>query len=195
LGVSPLLHCANLAALFTGLPQLGDAVRPGIALYGILPQGIDDHGGLEEVLSLHTQVIFLKDVPAGTPIGYGSRWTAHRQTRIATLPIGYNDGLPYHLGLHGNGQVLLRGRRCPVVGAVSMDYCTIDVTHVQDADIGDRVTFIGKDGLEILTAADVANDAETIPYEITCRLGSRVKRVYRDTQTNNPTPSQMHSET
>jgi len=178
LGVTPLLHCANSAALFTDLPQLGDAVRPGISLYGILPHGIGSQAGLEEVLSLHTQIIFLKDVPAGTSIGYDSRWTAHRRTRIATLPIGYNDGLPYHLGLQGSGQVLLRGQRCPLVGAVSMDYCTVDVGHVDGADLGDQVTLIGNNGNDHLSASDLARAAGTIPYEITCRLGARVQRIY-----------------
>lgn len=178
LGVTPLLHCANSAALFTALPQLGDAVRPGISLYGILPGNLQHSCGLEEVLSLHTQVVFLKDVPVGTTIGYDSRWTSHRPTRIATLPMGYNDGLPFSLGQHGQGQVLLRGQRCPVVGAVSMDYCTIDVGHVEGAAIGDRVTLIGASGADRLSAHDLAQAAGTIPYEITCRLGARVQRVY-----------------
>ena len=178
LGVVPQLHCANTAALFSGLPQLGDAVRPGLALYGVLPEGLHGDHGLEEVLSLHTQVIFLKDVPEGTSLGYDSRWTSTRPTRIATLPIGYNDGLPYRLGIGGQGHVLLRGRRCPIVGAVSMDYCTIDVGHVEGASVGDRVTLVGRQGEEHLGVADLARAAGTIPYEIACHLGARVRRVY-----------------
>jgi len=189
LGVTPLLHCANSAAVFSALPQLGDAVRPGIALYGILPGDLEHPSGLEEVLSLHTQVVFLKDVPAGTAIGYDSRWTSHRPTRIATLPMGYNDGLPYTLGQHGQGQVLVRGQRCPVVGAVSMDYCTIDVGHVPGVAVGDRVTLIGPSGRDRLRAHDLASAAGTIPYEITCRLGARVQRVYLGGQQPAPTPA------
>jgi alanine racemase len=180
LGSRPTLHCANSAALFTDLHPLGDAVRPGIALFGIQPD-IGSDLGLEPVLSLRTQVAFIKDIPSGTPVGYEGLWTSHLpSTRIATLPIGYNDGVPYRIGLSGNGHMLLRGQRCPLIGAVSMDYCTIDITHVTDADIGDVVTLIGRDGLESITACDVARVAGTIPYEITCRLGSRVQRCYLD---------------
>jgi len=186
LGNLPALHCANSAALFSGLAPLGDAVRPGISLYGVLPRDVCRHAGLEPVLSLHTQMVFLKDIPAGTTIGYDGRWTSHRPTRLATLPIGYNDGIPYGLGIGGRGQVLVRGQRCPIVGAVSMDYCTIDVTHVEGADIGDVVTFIGRSGNEVLSAEDVARAADTIAYEITCRLGARVHRVYRDVENDAP---------
>ena len=194
IGDLPPLHCANSAALFSGLNPLAHAVRPGISLFGILPSGVCPDSHLEAVLSLHTQLVFLKDVPSGTQVGYDGRWTSHQSTRLATLPMGYNDGLPFRVGKGGRGQVLVRGQRCPIVGAVSMDYCTIDVTHVQDADIGDRVTFIGQDGLEILTAADIANAADTIPYEITCRLGSRVKRIYRDAQDSSSSSSPLSSE-
>ncbi len=190
LGSLPTLHCANSAALFSGLRPLGDAVRPGISLYGILPREICREVPLEPVLSLHTQLVFIKDIPAGTAVGYDARWTSHRPTRLATLPIGYNDGIPFRLGLSGRGQVLLRGQRCPIVGAVSMDYCTIDITHVHNASIGDKATLIGQDGCNMLTAADMAQAADTIPYEITCRLGSRVQRVYRPTT---PSPSQVVS--
>ena len=188
LGRLPCLHSANSAALFSGITPVGDAVRPGIGLYGILPQEVCIDAELEPVLSLHTQLVFLKDVPPNTTVGYESRWTSHQPTRLATLPIGYNDGVPYRLGSGGRGQVLVRGQRCPIVGAVSMDYCTLDVTHVQDATIGDRATFIGRDGQEQITAADVAAAAGTIPYEITCRLGSRVHRVYLDGGSDLPTP-------
>ncbi len=108
---------------------------------------------------------------------------------MATLPIGYNDGVPYRIGLGGNGQVLVRGQRCPLIGAVSMDYCTVDISHVTDADIGDVVTLIGADGRERLSACDVARVAGTIPYEITCRLGSRVKRCYLEESPNRTSPS------
>lgn len=175
----PTLHCSNSAALFTGLHPIGDAVRPGISLFGIQPEKIGVGSGLEPVLSLRTQIVFIKDIPSGTPVGYESRWTSHLPTtRIATLPIGYNDGIPYRVGLSGNGQVLVRGKRCPIIGAISMDYCSIDISHVPHADIRDVVTLIGSDGLESISACDLARVADTIPYEITCRLGSRVKRCY-----------------
>ncbi|MBT5100993.1 MAG: alanine racemase [Planctomycetes bacterium] len=183
-GISvPMTHCANSAALFTGLQPLGGAVRPGIALFGVLPDALSAEHNLRPVLSLHTQVVFLKDLPSGAPVGYGGRWVSHRPTRIATLPIGYNDGVPYRLGSEGRGAVLIRGRCCPIVGAISMDYCTIDVGHVPGVDIGDRVTLIGRDGAECLSVAEVAEAAGTIPYEITCSIGARVRRVWCESST------------
>ena len=179
-GRLPPAHCANSAALFTGLDPLGDAVRPGIALYGILPPGLPGAVDLRPVLALRTQVVFLKDVPAGAAVGYDARWIAHRPTRLATLPIGYHDGVPWQLGASGNGQVLLRGRRCPIVGAVSMDYVTVDVGHVPGVEVGDVATVIGSDGAESIGAAEVARNAGTIPYEITCSIGARVRRVYKE---------------
>ncbi|TAH39238.1 MAG: alanine racemase [Planctomycetota bacterium] len=187
----PTVHYANSAALFTHLRPLGGAVRPGIALYGVLPAELAASeraepalaAGLEPVLSLRTQVVFLKDVPAGTAVGYNSRWCAQRPTRIATLPIGYCDGLPYGLGVDGRGQVLVRGRRCALVGAVSMDYCTADVTDVAGAAVGDSATLVGVDGSERLRLEDLAAAAGTIPYEISCTLGRRVRRIYREALT------------
>ncbi len=176
----PAVHCANSAALFSGLTPLADAVRPGIALFGILPPTLASQISLQPVLSLHTQLVFLKDIPAGRAVGYGGVWTAHRPTRLATLPIGYADGVPYRLGTSGRGTVLVRGHRCPVVGAVSMDYCTIDVGHVPGAKVGDTATFIGRDGQEAIGAQEIADAVGTIPYEITCSIGARVRRVFHD---------------
>ncbi|MAW59986.1 MAG: alanine racemase [Planctomycetes bacterium] len=180
-GISiPAVHGANSAALFSGLQPLGDAVRPGIALLGILPAQLAPEIPLQPVLSLHAQIVFLKDIPADQPVGYGGDWISHRPTRLATLPIGYADGVPYRLGSSGRGTVLVRGQRCPVVGAISMDYCTIDVGHVRGVEVGDTVTLIGRDGAAMLNAQEVADAAGTIPYEITCSIGARVQRVYHD---------------
>jgi len=173
----PAVHGANSAALFTGLAPLGDAVRPGIALYGVLPTGLPGAERLRPVLSLRAQVVYLKDVPAGATVGYGRRWTASQPTRLAVLPLGYNDGLPYRLGAEGGGVALLRGRRCPIVGAISMDYCTVDVSRADGVDVGDTATLIGADHGETVTVQEVAEAAGTIPYEISCSIGSRVRRV------------------
>jgi len=182
----PAVHSANSAALFSGLKPLGDAARPGIALFGVLPPSLA-RTQLEAVLSLHAQIVFLKDIPAGCAVGYGGRWVAHRATRLATLPMGYADGVPYRLGISGQATVLVRGVRCPLVGAVSMDYCTIDVGHVPGVTVGDTATLIGKDGDEEIGIQEVADAAGTIPYEITCSIGTRVRRVYRgDTATARP---------
>ena len=176
----PAVHGGNSAALFSGLQPLGDAVRPGIALFGILPPQLVSKASLRAVLSLHAQIVFLKDIPEGQAVGYGGQWVSHQATRLATIPMGYADGIPYRLGSSGRGSVLVRGRRCPIVGAVSMDYCTLDVGHVPGVEVGDTVTLIGQDGDESLGAQEVADAAGTIPYEITCSIGARVQRVYHD---------------
>ncbi len=176
----PAVHCANSAALYSADPLYGDAVRPGIALYGVLPPALAPSDALRPVLSLHAQVVFLKDVSAGTGVGYGSLWRAPQDCRIATLPIGYADGVPYRLGAGGRGSVLIHGRRCAVVGAISMDYCCVDLGPVRGVKVGDTATLLGEDGDERILAQEVASACDTIPYEITCSIGSRVRRVYRN---------------
>lgn len=168
------VHASNSAALFTGMPSF-DAVRPGIAAYGVLPAGVPGGEDLEPVMSLRTQIVFLKDLPTGATVGYGPTWRASRPTRIATLPLGYADGLPWRSG--GRAEVLVRGMRAPIVGRISMDYTTIDVGHVEGARVGDTVTIIGRDGDDRLRVEDLAAQAGTIPYEVTCSIGPRVERL------------------
>ena len=151
-------------------------MRPGIAAYGALPRHLPGACELRPVLSLRSQVVFLKDVPAGTPVGYGSTWRAPGPTRIATIASGYNDGVPLRLG--GVGEVLLGGRRAPVVGQVSMDYTTVDVGQLPGVRVGDAATFIGRDGVDEIRIEDVADRVGSIPYEIACSVGKRVSRVY-----------------
>jgi len=170
-------HMANSAALFTSLRPRYDTVRPGISAYGILPHDLPGSDDLRPVMSLRTQVVFLKDIPAGYAVGYGSTWRSERPTRIATLPVGYNDGVSWRLG--NRGEVLVRGIRARVVGRVSMDYTTIDVGHIRGVQVGDVVTLIGTDGAQTIPAEEVATAADTIPYEITCSVGKRVVRVPR----------------
>lgn len=170
-------HMANSAALFTSLKPRYDTVRPGISAYGILPHDLRGSDELKPVLSLRTQVVFLKDIPAGYAVGYGSTWRAERPTRIATLPVGYNDGVAWRLG--NRGEVLVRGARARIVGRVSMDYTTVDVGHIRGVEVGDVVTLIGSDGAQTITAEEIAAKADTIAYEITCSVGKRVARVPR----------------
>lgn len=171
------IHAANSAALFTDLAPHYDTVRPGISAYGVLPEGLPGARDLQPVLSFKSQVVFLKDLEAGTPVGYGSTWKAPRATRLATIPVGYDDGIPWRLG--NRGEVLVRGRRAPIVGRVSMDYTTIDVGHVPDVHVGDPVTILGRDGDEAIGTEEIARHVDTIPYEITCSISRRVARVYR----------------
>jgi len=174
----PLVHASNTAAVLggegTGLPL----VRPGISLYGALdpePDGVDN---FEPVMSLRTQIVYLKDVPTGTPIGYDGTWVAPAPTRIATLPIGYNDGLSYRLS--NVGRSLVRGEIAPIVGKISMDYTMIDVGAIPGVHVGDTVTLIGKSGGREVTMTEVARLAGTIPYEIACSVGKRVRRLYEN---------------
>ncbi|MBN2489447.1 MAG: alanine racemase [Planctomycetes bacterium] len=173
----PLVHAANSAYLFGGPAIPGNRVRPGIGLYGMGPQGVAVHDlGLRPALSLHTQVVFLKDLPAGHPVGYNQAYITGAPTRVAVLPIGYNDGYPY--GARG-ADVLVLGRRAPVIGTVTMDYLCVDVTHVPGVRTGTRVTLVGRDQDMEITLAELAGASGTIPYAIPCLLGSRVKRIVR----------------
>jgi alanine racemase len=169
-------HMSNSMDFLSTESSIGDAVRPGIAIFGLTPNAKKHN--LKPALSLYTQIAFFKDVPELHPIGYDSTFITSRPSRIATLPIGYNDGIPYNLGESGNGEVLVRGKRCPIVGKISMDYCCIDITKVNGASIGDVVTIIGQDTNEKISALELAKKSHTISYEICCSIGSRVKRHY-----------------
>lgn len=171
------IHAANSAAIFTGLGPGFDLVRPGISAYGVLPRHLPGAQELQPVLSLRSQVVFLKDLPQGAPVGYGAAWHTPAPTRIAILPVGYNDGVPWRLS--NRGEVLIRGCRARMVGRVSMDYTTVDVTHIPGVCVGDTAALIGAQGKEFIGLAEVAQRADTIPYEITCAVGKRVERVYR----------------
>jgi alanine racemase len=176
LGLRPdSVHVANSATLFTGVRGPFDTVRPGISAYGILPAELPGASELKPVMSLRSSVVFLKDLPVGAPVGYDSSWTAQRPTRIATLPIGYNDGLPWRLS--GRGESLIGGHRAPILGRISMDYTTIDVTEIPGVQVGDAATFLGRDGDQCMPVEELARRAGTIPYEITCSIGKRVQRV------------------
>jgi alanine racemase len=176
----PLVHAGSTAALLGPLREHFSMVRIGGGLWGIDP---GNHEGsdvpLRPCLSLRTQVIFLKDFPQGSPVGYHRTFETRRASRLATIPIGYNDG--YAWGLGNRAEALVRGRRVPVVGAVSMDYTTLDVTDVPGVETGDEVTLVGRDGDEEIRIEDLARLLRTNPYEITCGLGKRVVRVHRGT--------------
>jgi alanine racemase len=177
-GVSPgLVHVANSAGVLAHPESWFDAVRPGLALYGVAPSAEVDSAGLSPAMTVETRVIGVRQVPAGTPLGYGGRFVARRQTAVAVLPIGYHDG--FRRSFSGKIGVLLRGSRVPVVGAISMDVTLVDATETGAAR-GDRVVCLGRDGAEAVTAGDLARAAETIPYEILCGIGPRVVRVYTE---------------
>jgi alanine racemase len=175
-GISPgLVHLANSAGILSHPDSWFDAVRPGLALYGIAPSPALGGTDLDPAMTLETRVVAVRHVPAGTPLGYGGRFVAARDTTVAVLPIGYHDG--FRRSFSGRVGVLLRGRRVRVVGAVSMDVTLVDATDTGAAR-GDRAVCLGRDGNESVTAWDLARAADTIPYEILCGIGPRVARVY-----------------
>jgi len=171
-----LFHASNSGAIFSEYGNPFNMVRPGITIYGVsFAKSGEDIPSLKPVMSLKTQIIYMKDIPKGAPVGYDRLYVAPEPTRIATLPIGYNDGIPYRLS--NCGFVLVHGRKAPIVGAVSMDYTMIDVGKIKGATVGDMVTIIGADGDERIHVEEIAKTAGTIPYEITCGIGKRVRRI------------------
>jgi alanine racemase len=176
-GISPpLRHMANSQVLHFHPAAHFDMVRPGICLYGVDPGNLRRAGAiLKPALSLRTQIVYLKDVPAGTFVGYRPGYKTYSATKIATLPVGYADG--YCTLLSGRVRVLVRGLEAPLAGRVSMDYTTIDVGHVPGVKEGDTVTLLGTDGSHSITANDLAAAMNVIPYEILTMLASR--RVVR----------------
>lgn len=173
-GVGPgVIHAANSAGVLGTASAWLDAVRPGLALYGVAPSPEAGQTGLTPAMSVETEVLSVRRVPAGTPLGYGGRFVTERDTTVAVLPIGYSDG--FRRSLSGRAQVLLRGRRAPVVGAVSMDVTLVDATGT-GVERGDAVVCLGTQGSQAVSAWDLALAARTIPYEILCGFGPRVAR-------------------
>ncbi len=181
-------HAANSALLLAaGRPDASpirrrgryDMVRAGIALYGLPPSAElrNEVQGLRPVMQLQTQVSFVKSVAAGEGVSYGLAYRLDSDSDVATLPIGYADGVRRDYGLRG-GAVLIRGRRRPVVGVVTMDQLMVDCGQESDVSVGDEAVLIGTQGDQSISAADVADSLGTIPYEVVCDVGRRVRRHY-----------------
>jgi alanine racemase len=169
-GLPGMRHLANSRGVLNHPAMALDAVRVGIAMYGC------EDPALQPVLQLRGHVFQVKAVPAGTTIGYGRTWTAAAPARIATVGIGYADGV--HRARSNRGEVLVRGRRVPLVGAVSMDSITLDVSATPEVEAGDAATLIGSDGGERIRAEEVAAWSGTISYEVLTSIGRRVARIY-----------------
>lgn len=185
-GVRPeVRHAANSAALLRGENSL-DAVRPGIAVFGVSPraEGASEpfSSELRPVIRVRSEVVSIRELGAGMPVGYGALHRTTRASRIATVPVGYADGLSRRLT--NRGHMLVRGQRCPVVGAVSMDMTMIDVTDVPGASLRDEVVVLGTQegplGRDHLGAQELAEHAETIPWEVLTSISRRVPRFYRE---------------
>jgi alanine racemase len=194
-GVRPdVRHAANSAALLRGQARL-DAVRPGLALFGVSPVAAGEAltTELRPVMRVRTEIVAVRDVDEGAPVGYGATWRAPRRSRIATLPMGYADGLSRQLG-SGNGgdaarpggHVLVRGQRAPIVGAVSMDMTMVDVTGIPGAAVRDEAVVLGAqesragDRHGAIGADEIAAQAGTIAWEVLTSVSRRVPRFYRE---------------
>jgi len=175
------VHVSNSAGILDFIEQqpFATLVRPGLMLYGLCPTGMHQ-GDLQPVLSLHSRVTLVRLLPAGHGVSYGGSYVTSRPTLVATVGIGYADGYPRQVSNRG-AQVLLRGRRCPVLGRVTMDQIMIDVTDLPEPPRpGEVVTLIGRQGGEEILATEVASWAGTISWEILTGLTSRVERVCRE---------------
>jgi alanine racemase len=186
-GHSPTwVHEANSAGSHAYPRSRGNLVRLGGVLYGLWHDVTDrsiEPYDWRPVMALRTRIVFLKTVPAGTPLGYGGTFVTTRESRIATLAIGYGDGL--RRALSNQGKVIVRDQFAPIVGRVSMDLTLVDVTDVKAASVGDEVAIIGGQGPARITAEEVAAQIGSLSYEITCGMSGRVPRVYVQPSTTN----------
>src|SRR5258708_36436539 len=173
------IHVANSAALVLRYDSHFNLARPALAIYGLPPvAAVRERVELQPVMTFKTRLMQIKRAPAGSGVGYGHTFVAPRQSLIGVLPVGYADG--YRRGLQHGGEVIVRGARAPVVGAVSMDLTTIDVTDIAGASVGDEVILWGESGSAVIIVNDVARLAQTISYEMLCTVGKRVPRVIRN---------------
>jgi len=171
-----LLHIANSAAALHRPSSRGTLARAGLALYGLDPAGQDPN--LEPVMSVRARIVQLRRLEPGAKVGYGGEWTATRSSLIGVVPVGYADGYSWRLG--NRSSVLVGGQRSPVVGAVSMDMVSVDLTDTP-AELGSTITLLGTDGSETVSAIELATLGVTMPYEVLCHFGLRLpRRVMRD---------------
>ena len=173
----PIRHMSNSGGVLN-FPEFNlDMVRPGIMTYGIYPgENTVSKALLNPVMSFKTSIVLLKDFPEGYGIGYGRTYVTGRPTRIATIPVGYGDG--YSVILSNQGEALIRGKRTPIVGRVSMDMCTLDVSYIPECEIGDEVVLMGRQAGGYISANEIAAKAKSISYEILCALGKRAPRIF-----------------
>ena len=167
-------HCANSAAIHRFPEMAMDAMRAGISLYGYPP--VAEAEGLQMCMEWRADISYIKELPAEEPVSYGRTWQADTCRRIATITCGYGDG--YHRAASGKAQVLIRGRRFPVVGRICMDQMMADITGAEDIQAGDEAVLIGRSGDEMITAEDLARWCGTISYEVLLSASSRVERTF-----------------
>ena len=179
------IHVSNSAALLTGRRFPENLVRIGALLYGycmplIVPPGqeLPKVPQFEPVLTFKSRIVYMKDVPSGTPLGYSAAFYTRRNSRVATVPVGYADGLSH--ALSNRGFAIVRGRRARIVGSISMDLTLLDVTDIPGTNIADEVVLLGQSDHASITAIEIAQLLDTVPYEVLCSIGKRVPRIYVD---------------
>jgi alanine racemase len=169
-------HVLQSAGTLAHNAETFDIVRAGIVLYGISPLP-EFQKLLKPVMTWKTRISLVRDMPKGSSVSYGRTFITPRKMRVATLSAGYADGYPWQLSNRG-AAMLVHGKRCPLLGRVTMDLMMIDVSQVEDAQVGDEVVLMGRDGNEEISCAELAEKAGTIPWEIVTRIGARVRRIY-----------------
>jgi alanine racemase len=172
----PLVHAANSAALARIAGAKFDLVRPGLLAYGLRPRGAPESLAVRPVLSFRSRLLQVRDLPAGHPISYGRTYVTPQPMRVGVVAVGYGHGLSRELS--NRGEMLVRGRRVPVLGRVTMDMTMVDLERVPEAEPEDEVVVFGEQGDAAISIEEVAGISGTIPYEIMCSIGKRVPRVY-----------------
>ena len=179
LGLSvPVKHCSNSAGMIELSEAHMDAVRAGVILYGLWPSSEVSRSriSLKPILSLYSRIVFVKELEAGREISYGGTYTTTKKTRVATIPVGYADGYPRQLS--NKADVLICGKRAPILGRVCMDQFMVDVTDIPEAKEGSLVTLIGSDEDQTITMEELGEISGRFNYELACVLGKRIPRVY-----------------
>lgn len=174
----PIKHCSNSAAILE-MPEANmDMVRPGICLYGLYPseEVSREAVSLTPALSWYSHIVYIKTIHEGQSVSYGGLFTAKKDMRVATIPLGYGDGYPRSLS--GKGYVLIRGQKAPILGRVCMDQFMVDVTDIPEAAENDKVTLLGVDGESHISAEELGALSGRFNYELVCDIGTRVPRVY-----------------
>jgi len=181
----PLKHVANSAAVLDLPFSHFNMVRPGIIIYGLYPsKSMSPRQEFKPAMSFKTSIVYIKKVPAGTYLSYERSFITKKKSTIAILPVGYADG--FSRALSNRGEVLIKGKRAPVVGRVCMDMTLVDVSHIQEVKVGDEVVLFGRQSDEFISVDEVASKAGTINYEVICTVGSKVPRVYLGKEKKEP---------
>ena len=174
----PNCHISNSAGMIEYPEAEYDMVRCGIVIYGIYPSDQIDQSSIRLIpaLEIKSHVIYIKEIPAGTGISYGSTFITQRKTKLATIPVGYADG--YSRNMSNIGKVIIRGQYAPIIGRVCMDYFMVDITDISDVKQGEVVTLLGSDGDSTISVETLAEWSHSFPYEMVCTVGKRIPRIY-----------------